>query len=386
MARQLSAQNVSFWIAKQTADLTSMEFAEVKRAGGDYDETLTSTDSALISSDRLSADSVITDSSVSGELSTEVLLAESVDMLRIGALQSATSTPFELLGATLNVTQSTNLVDGGDFTGVNANDFVRIDNTDDSTTLILKAASAGTGTNLAIVPGYITTDNEFSAKTCNAKTNRYTSGKTQQKFVIQKRIDGRNPADTADQVYYTNNDGAEVFLWSFSAATGAILTESFSITGLSQAVNSTTYPSQSDKSVDEGSVLGSVQGIEAIFIDDVYVPCFVTQFDFSLDNVGTENKAIGQRGACSLSYNNPTITGALNTYIFADAPFATKQKFVDQSKFKLSVVMKSPEGRYMILTGEEVKYTALTESPETGALVSNGSLKFVGRVSLDILH
>ena len=87
-SKYLNGRDISFWIGVQPTDTTQVEYNELPRASGNFQLNRTYTDDDTMIRARTSKDSVITGTSVSGDISANIRLSDHYKLLRKGALQS----------------------------------------------------------------------------------------------------------------------------------------------------------------------------------------------------------------------------------------------------------------------------------------------------------
>lgn len=374
MSRYLNGRDVSFWIGKQPTDITQVEYNELPRSSGNFQLNRTYTDDDTMIRERSSKDSVVTGTAVSGDISANVRLSNHYKELRQGALQAYDSTPVAITGS-LTYTHATTLMEGADFTAIKAGDYAGFV-LDSGDTLVVLASADGTGTEL-LVAG-LTEDATGTA--LNAE--KFTSSDNEINFMLQRRAEGTNQAGDAPQTYYRTFTGVEVFSYTQSLASESILTETYTMTGLTLEEGTDQPTQQPDVDIPLTEVLGSVKGVESIWFNGAKRKCFAQSLEFSLDNQGSESKALGQEGACFLAYGDPVITGSASLYSLKSNPYEFDQLADAQSRFPFAYVLYDvSEDKRMVVSGT-CKATTVESPPESGALITSLGLKFIGQVSL----
>jgi hypothetical protein len=238
------------------------------------------------------------------------------------------------------------------------------------------ASADGTATEL-LVAG-LTQDETGTA--LNAE--KYTTADNEINFMLQRRAEGTNQAGDAAQTYYRTFEGVEVFSYTQSLASESILTETYTMTGLTLQEGTDLPTQEPDVNYPLSEVLGSVKGVESIWFNGAKRKCFAQSLEFSIDNQGAENKAIGQEGACALAYGDPIITGSASLYNLKSDPYEFDQLADSQVLFPFAYVLYDvTEDKRMVVSGM-CKATTVDSPPESGALITSLGLKFVGQVSL----
>ncbi len=375
MGKFLQGNDVSFWVAKQPDDVTTTTYNELPRASGNVSINRTYTDDTTISSERMSRDSALTDVSVSGDITANVRLSEHYKVLRQGALQSCEPEILNITAA-LTYTHLTGVVAGGDFSTVKEGYYFGLLKADGSKVAVVAAAD-GTATDVQI--SGLDKDDAFTG----AYAERYTSSDNQLPMMIQKRAKGIDDLG-AEKVYYQTYKGAEVFSYTQSISQGSILTESFSLTGIASGEVDTTYskPTQGDDvAMKMTDTLAAVKGVESVWFNGAKRGCFAQSLELSIDNQGTESKAIGQMGACSLGYGDPIITASASVYSLKSDPFEYDKLSDSQVKFPFAYVLSDvAENKKLAISGVW-KSTATDSPPEQGDMVNSLSLKLIGQIA-----
>lgn len=374
MSRYLNGRDVSFWIGEQPTDITQVAYNELPRSSGNFQLNRTYTDDDTMIRERSSKDSVVTGTSVSGDLSANIRLSEHYKQIRKGALQSYDPIVTAISGA-LTYTHSTTTLSGADYTVIKAGDYAGFV-LDSGDTVTVFASADGTATEL-LVAG-LTQDETGTA--LNAE--KYTTADNEINFMLQRRAEGTNQAGDTAQTYYRTFEGVEVFSYTQSLASESILTEAYTMTGLTLQEGTDLPTQEPDVDYPLSEVLGSVKGVESIWFNGAKRKCFAQSLEFSIDNQGSENKAIGQEGACALAYGDPIITGSASLYNLKSDPYEFDQLADSQVLFPFAYVLyDATEDKRMVVSGT-CKATTVDSPPESGALITSLGLKFVGSVSL----
>lgn len=373
-SKYLNGRDISFWIGVQPTDTTQVEYNELPRSSGNFQLNRTYTDDDTMVRERSSKDSVITGTSVSGDITANMRLSEHYKQIRKGALQSYDPTVIAISGA-LTYTHSTTTLSGDDFSAVVSGSYLglTLDNGDVVTVL---ATADGTATDLLIAG--LTEDKTATA--LNGET--YTSSDNEVGFMLQRRAEGTNLAGDTPQTYYRTFEGVEVFSYTQSLASESILQETYTLTGLTKQEGTDQPTQQPDVNYPLSEVLGSVKGVESIWFNGSKRKCFAQSLDFSIDNQGGENKGLGQEGACFLSYGDPIITGSMTLFNLKSNPYELDDLADAQSLFPVAYVLYDvTEDKRMVVSGT-CKATTVDTPSDAGALITTLGLKFVGKVSL----
>lgn len=373
MSKFLDGRRVSFWVGVQPEDVTQVQYNELPRASGDFEKTRSFTDDETLTSVRESKDSVLTSSSVSGDLTSNLRLSEHYKKLRQGGLQSYDSVIFSVTAA-LTYTHATTTLAGADFTAISEGQYFGL-TMSDSSIAVVRATADGTATDILIAG--LTAD--ATATAANAETLK--SADNQIQFMIQKRAEGDDGAGNS-QLFYRTFQGVEVLQYALSLASESILTETFTMTGLKLQEGETLPAQGADIAYDETQVLGSVKGVESIWFNGEKRGCFAQAFDFSIDNQGEETKSLGQEGACAISYGNPMITGSASLYTLKTEPFEFHKLTDAQTEFPFAFVLKDPSQESRMVVSGSCKATTVDGAPESGPLVTTMGLKFLGNIEL----
>jgi hypothetical protein len=374
MSRYLNGRDVSFWIGEQPTDITQVAYNELPRSSGNFQLNRTYTDDDTMIRERSSKDSVITGTSVSGDLSANIRLSDHYKKLRQGALQAYTPVPVAITGS-LVYTHATTTMSGADYTAIKAGDYAGFV-LDSGDTVTVFASADGTATEL-LVAG-LTQDETGTA--LNAE--KYTTADNEINFMLQRRAEGTNQAGDTPQTYYRTFEGVEVFSYTQSLASESILAETYTMTGLTLQEGTDLPTQQPDVDYELSEVLGSVKGVESIWFNGAKRKCFAQSLEFSIDNQGSESKAIGQEGACALAYGDPIITGSASLYSLKSNPYEMDMLADSQVLFPFGYVLYDvTEDKRMVVSGM-CKATTVDSPPDGGALITSLGLKFVGSVSL----
>lgn len=373
MSRYLDGRNTSFWLGVQPTDITTVQYAELPRVSGDFEKNRTYTDDETITAKRESKDSVLTSTSVSGDFTVNLRLADNYMKLRQGALQAYDSTPVAITAA-MTYTHSTTTLSGADFSALLSGDYFGVV-LDTGETKIVRASADGTGTDI-LIAGL-----DADATITDVKADKYTSDDNAIHFMLQKRTIGTDGVGGPAKTYYRTFTGVEVLQYTLTLASESILQEAYTLTGLTLQKGSDLPTQGADITYDAERVLGSVKGVSAIWFDGSKRGCFAQSFDFSIDNQGSEAKAIGTEGACFLSYGDPMITGNVSVYTLKSDPYEYHTLTDSQRIFPFAVELKdAASGKILVVSGN-CKATTVEGAPETGPQITNMGLKFIGNVS-----
>lgn len=373
MSRYLDGRNTSFWIGVQPTDIDTVQYNELPRVSGDFEKQRTYTDDETITAKRESKDTVLTGTSVSGDFTVNLRLADNYKKLRQGALQAYDSTPVAITAA-MTYTDATKTLAGADFQALKSGDYFGVV-LDTGETKVVVATADGTATDI-LIAGL-----DADATITDVKADKLTSDDNSIPFMLQKRSIGTDGDGGPDKTYYRTFTGVEVFQYTLTLASESILSEAYTLTGMSLQDGSDLPTQGSDVTYDAEQVLGSVKGVSAIWFDGSKRGCFAQSFDFSIDNQGSEAKAIGTEGACFLSYGDPMITGNVSVYTLKSQPYEYHELTDSQRVFPFAVELKdAASGKILVVSGN-CKATTVEGAPETGAQITNMGLKFIGNVS-----
>lgn len=373
MSRYLDGRNTSFWIGVQPTDITTVQYNELPRVSGDFEKQRTYTDDETITAKRESKDTVLTGTSVSGDFTVNLRLADNYKKLRQGALQAYDSTPVAITAA-MTYTHSTTTLAGADFSAISSGDYFGVV-LDTGETKVVVATADGTGTDI-LIAGL-----DADATITDVKADKYTSDDNAIPFMLQKRTKGTDGVGGQDKTYYRTFTGVEVLQYTLTLASESILQEAYTLTGLTLQEGSDLPTQGSDVTYDAQQVLGSVKGVSGIWFNGSKRNCFAQSFDLSIDNQGTESKALGQEGACFISYGDPMITGNVSVYMLKSQPYEFHDLTDSQVVFPFAVELKDTASGDILVVSGDCKATTIDSPPETGAQVTNMALKFVGNVS-----
>ncbi|MGB0942972.1 MAG: phage tail tube protein [Marinomonas sp.] len=368
----LDSRANNFFIA---ADGQNPVFHELPRLEGNFSKTYTTTTDETIVAERGSKPDVITGSSVGGDFSCNLRLSNHYEILRQGAMQSPALQSVTITSP-LTYDDGTSLLSGADFQQIKSGMYFKL--THAAGTVVTFALSDGTATELECenIPTGVTAFTELH-------TTWLETGDTKVPFYVQKRVNGYQMDNTTPQVYYRSFSGVEVFTWTVSMSTGAILTESYNLRGLS-LIGNVEVPGQTD--ADKANypltdALGAVKGVHHIDFNGIrHETCFAQNFEFSVDNQGEENTALGTEGACALTYKDPVITGTLNTYAIRYNPFAEEELMDEQTTVQVGVTLyDQTQEKYMAIVGN-AKLNSLESDLSGNSTIKNVGLKYSGKV------
>lgn len=373
MSRYLDGRNTSFWIGVQPTDIETVQYNELPRVSGDFEKQRTYTDDETITAKRESKDTVLTGTSVSGDFTVNLRLADNYKKLRQGALQAYDSTPVAITAA-MTYTDATKTLAGADFQALKSGDFFGVV-LDTGETKVVVATADGTGTDI-LIAGL-----DADATITDVKADKLTSDDNSIPFMLQKRSIGTDGDGGPDKTYYRTFTGVEVFQYTLTLASESILSEGYTLTGMSLQEGSDLPTQGSDITYDAQQVLGSVKGVSAIWFDGSKRGCFAQSFDFSIDNQGSEAKAIGTEGACFLSYGDPMITGNISVYALKSDPYEYSAISDSQEIIPFAIELKDVSTGNILVVSGSAKITTVDGSPESGPQIFNLGLKFVGNVA-----
>ena len=373
MSKYLDGRNTSFWIGEQPTDITQVQYNELPRVSGDFEKNRTYTDDETITAKRESKDTVLTSTSVSGDFTVNLRLADNYKKLRQGALQAYDATPVAITAA-MTYTHSTTTLAGADFSAISSGDYFGVV-LDTGETKVVRATADGGATDI-LIAGL-----DADATITDVKAEKYTTDDNAIPFMMQKRTIGTDGDGGPDKTYYRTFTGVEVFQYTLTLASESILSEAYTLTGMTLQDGFDLPTQGSDVTYDTGQVLGSVKGVSAVWFNGAKRGCFAQSFDFSIDNQGSEAKSLGKEGACFLSYGDPMITGNISVYTLKSQPYEFHELTDNQTLFPFAVELKDVSSGKVLVVSGNCKATTVEGAPETGAQVTNMGLKFIGNVS-----
>lgn len=373
MSKYLDGRNTSFWIGEQPTDIETVQYNELPRVSGDFEKQRTYTDDETITAKRESKDTVLTGTSVSGDFTVNLRLADNYKKLRQGALQAYDSTPVNIT-TSMTYTSSTKTLSGADFQALKSGDYFGVV-LDTGETKVVVATDDGTATDI-LIAGL-----DSDATITDAKADKLTSDDNSIPFMLQKRTIGTNGDGGPDKTYFRTFTGVEVFQYTLTLASESILSEAYTLTGMTLQDGFDQPMQGGDITYDAGQVLGSVKGVSAVWFNGAKRGCFAQSFDFSIDNQGSEAKALGTEGACFLSYGDPMITGNISVYTLKSNPYEFHTLTDNQTIFPFAVELKDVSSGKILVVSGNCKATTVEGAPETGPQVTNMGLKFIGNVS-----
>lgn len=367
----LDSRANNFFIA---ADGSNPVFHELPRLEGNFSKTYTTTTDETIVAERGSKPDVITGSSVGGDFSCNLRLSNHYDILRQSAMQSPALQSVNI-DASLTYDGSS-LLTRADFQQIKAGMYFKL--THSGGDIVTFALSDGTSTQLECknIPSGVTSFTKLH-------TSWLETGSTKVPFYVQKRVNGYETNNSTPKIYYRSFSGVEVFTWTVTMSTGAIITESYNLRGLSLLGNE-QVSGQTDadkKNYQLTDALGAVKGVHHIdFNGERHETCFAQNFEFSVDNQGEESVALGTEGACALTYKDPVITGTLNTYATRYNPFSEEELMDNQTTFQVGVTLyDQTQGKYMAIVGN-AKLNSLETDLSGNSTIKNVGLKYNGKV------
>ena len=381
MAGSIQSNEVVFAITKQAGEDTGVPttpvFDIIRRVDGNIDQNFNFTQSNEVDQTRQGSEQIKIGEPVEGSINGEMPLADPVFRTLIeGGIQGEFGTATDFTGSTVSFDSTgSTIIDSGDtaFADVVEGQFIGVTGSNDNDQVFRVITKTDDG-EVIVAPAPTT---EAAGQTVTIKGSMARSGKAKQAYSVQKRT----PKSPSGYVYQTFQ-GVQVSGFDISLTSASLFTTTFNFIGLSKLDQDTEVAGQTDNVSPSARVIGSIDGIPNIWIDNVpQVACSLkaTDVTINVDNGSTGREALGCEGYAFISHDKINVTGSFNTYADADNPLAEKVKADNQTLFSLGIETKDVDGNRMIITRDSTLYTTL-EQTETG----NGDLVMnTGSVSSD---
>ena len=382
MAGTIQANEVVFALVKQAAEDSGVpetpEFDILRRTSGNISQTFNFTQSNEVDATRQGAEQIKIGQPVEGSLDGEMPIADPIMHTLIeGAIQGEFSTPINFSGDTVAFDEDgSTIIDSGGtaFADAVEGQFIGISGSADNDGAYRIITKTDDG-EVVVAPAPTT---EAAGATVAIKGKMARSDKNRQAYTIQKRT----PSSTG--YVYETFQGCQIGSMDLSLTAASLFTMSVSIMGLQKLDQTTELTGQTDKPTTSARIIGSVDGIPQIWIDNVPMascPLKVTDATVNIDNGSSGVDALGCEGYSAIVHDRINVTGTFNTYADPDDPLAEVVKADNQTLFSLALETRDVNGNRLIVTRDSTMYTAMAqENSANGELVMNsGSVSSDGK-------
>ena len=382
MAGTIQANEIVFALVKQAGEDTGVPttpaFDILRRTGGNVSQTFNFTQSNEVDATRQGAEQIKIGQPVEGSLEGEMPIADPIMHTLIeGTIQGEFSTPVNFSGDTIAFDNATaTITDSGSaaFTDAVAGQFIGITGTADNDGVYRIITKTDDG-EVIVAPAPV---DEAAGATVAIKGKMARSGKSRQAYTIQKRT-----PSTGGYVYETFL-GCQIGSMDLSLTAASLFTMSVNIMGLQKLEGTDPVAGQTDNATTSARIIGSVDGIPQIWIDNVPMkscPLKVTDATINIDNGSSGVDALGCEGYSAIVHDRINVTGTFNTYADPDDPLAEVVKADNQTLFSLALETKDVNGNRLIITRDSTMYTSMAQdNSANGELVmNNGSVSSDGK-------
>jgi hypothetical protein len=347
-SKLLYAAETSF---AETPDLAST-LQEIRFVSESLEHAKETVVSEEIRSDRARSDLIEVGKAISGEVSTELVLAAYNDLI-LAALLASAWTQGQDTGLTLTTDGTANTITAtvGTFSAatqlakqIKFGGFVNASNNAVFTVI------SCTSTVCTVAPGQlVVADDETAVAACTADYNYARNGVSLSSFLFEKQFLSLTVPE------YMGFTGCVINEWGLTMGPRARVLQSFGILG-AQALSATaTYGDGSPVAPNANPILNSTANIQTILLDGAAAAVNVMNIEFALNNNLRDRPAIAR--AYTLEHGKGTIdlTGTLETY-FEDGTML--DKFLLHSSSDILIPFRDADGNGMSLHMPEVKFSS----------------------------
>lgn len=381
MAELIQGNETVFAIIKQTGEDSGVPatpaFNILRRTSGNIEQVFNYTQSDLVDPTRQGREQIKTGEMIEGDMDSELAIADTVFHEIIeGAIQGEFGPVTAFNGATISFDNTGVITDSGAtaFTDVVEGQYFSVTGSA-SNDGVYRTITKNSNGEVVVDRATVT---EAAGATIDIKGKMARNGKNRIAFTIQKRI------PSAGDYKYITMQGCQISSLTFNVSSASLLTTSFSIIGLDQLDQDTAVAGQTDNAEVVARVLGAIDGVEQVWVDNVPAPAcdqLVTDASITIDNGSEGLEAVGCQGYVGISHSAIDVTGTYNTYAKDADPLAEKTKADNQTLFSLAYQTKDQAGNRMIITRDSTMYTSL-EQPDTAngdTVINNGSVSSDGK-------
>lgn len=393
----VNGNRVELYITPQTGPEsgvpTNPVWQLVPRTNGDFRKQPSFTKSDKVNPGRQGTRNILTELSISGDFTSEIEAANTtLHELMEGAVQGTWSTQVELADvATISFDNAGNVTD----TANSFADFVEgqwilfADAVNTENNGLARILTKTDDNNISINK---TTVTEAAGAPVNISGRVLRNGNTEKGYSAQKRI----PSTAGSGFDFLTFQDIQVSSMNINLTAASILTLDFSFLGREQLDGVLEVSGQTDAPVSTSRILGSINGVEAIYVDNVLQqPCDIKVSDatISIDNGLNGINVIGCKGYGAIASNTITVGGTYNTMVDDSQTQVEMDKMLNETLFSLALVLKDVDGNYLVITRDSTIYTDLEQSDttngdklmNTGTVDSNGEDNTYGTVQFDFL-
>ncbi len=367
MANQvIQGQNITYRIVKQSSTTsgvpTTPEFYVMPRVDGDITDNPNFTKSNRVDTTRQNSENIITSLPIDGSFNDELAIADPVTHLILeGTLQGEFGTETDYTASTISFVNGTSTIDDTAdlaFADAVVGQFLVFSGSADNDRVFRITSKTDDGT---VVVAPAPTD-ESAGASITVKGKMARSGKNEIGYTIQKEI------PTTTTPVYETFENCQFATFSTTQTTESIFTTSYSVMGTDKVDGTSAIAGQTDATVDYERVLGSVNGIPYIWVDNVPTATkelMATNVSISIDN-GTQGiSVLNSLGYGAIMHNLIAVTGDYNTIADKANPLSEKLKATNSTLFSLALELTDVNGNKMMITRDSTMYTSLTQT-ETG--------------------
>lgn len=376
MAATVQGNSIVFAAVKQVSPSAGVPstpaFTVLRRVDGDIDRNASFTASSEVDPTRQAAQQALTQFAIEGTQNGEFPLAD--DGLRLmleSAMQNTFAADLAINAATISFDNASSEIrdSGNGFTNVVQGQYVGVFNSANQTDSIYYVTSKTDDGVIVVSPAPV---DEAAGATIDIRGQNIRNSNSEQALAIQKRI----PAQTG--TVYRTFQGCQVSTFSLNLTASSLITSTIGIIGLDQLPSTGQVAGQTDAAQSIARVIGSVNGVPAVFFDNVKQDladrCY-TDATIEIDNGADGIYCIGSAGASSISFGSASVGGSLSSLVDGtDVASINREKDLsdNETEFSIGIALEDSLGNKMVFHRPNAQYTALTQAETgNGTILSN---------------
>lgn len=333
-------------------------------------DSISTEQSKVIRSDRRTDDLVIVDTEVGGDNDFELSYAPFKPIL-IALMQYGTPVTVNMSGTTFAITSSTITDSGNGFiaAGIVPGMFIKVagftGNTANNRIYRVTTVAAGV---IGVYPTPAANDTAGELVTIKSEMIR-DGAAAPTSFTFRKQV---NAPGGTDAIFYYR--GCQINSMSFNFETGALLTGSMNIVGLSSEGTSSAIAGETFTDVPAYDIMNSVSSIAEIDFEGLPAGTEFSSLNLTINNQIAQAKAIGTLGAAALASFSWDIAGDFEIY-FQDT--AIYNLYKASTSFKVAITLQDTSGNSMVIYLPKAKFETMSQ-PVDGKdnfLMESGSLR-----------
>jgi len=339
--------------------------------------------SEVIRSDRQTDDLVVVDSEVGGDNSYELSFTPFLPLLQ-ALLQNGAGTTVAIAAADDIVADNS----GSQFTSsttdfttenLNVGDFVRVSGCvlDTANNGVYRVTSVAANA-LGVFPAPAS-DQAAEASVDMDGQNIRNGAATPKSYTFRKQL---NAPGGTDAIFYYR--GCMINSMSFNFETGSILNGSMNVVGLTSEGTATAIADETLTAIQAYDIMNSVSSISSIDISGLPATTEFSNLNLTINNQINAAKAIGTLGAVGLAPFSLDITGDLEIY-FEDTTVYNLYK--NATSFSVAITLVDGSGNNIVVYLPKCKFEDLSEPVEgkDNFLMESGSLKALRDETTDMM-